>query len=107
MIKGAWRKKRSPIGVRPASVGGLHAPTNWMRSKVTHVLSEVLQNPFCSTSCLRKEIARCVPYRSGAGKLISSQKITRQRPIWFGDMITPLSVFLYSQYCSKVLINKS
>src|SRR4051794_3010592 len=107
MTRGACRRKRAPMGVRPASVGGLHAPTNWMRSSVTHVLSEVLQNPFCSTSCRRKDIALCVPYLSGAGKLISSQKSTSHRPICVGDRITPLTVFLYSQYCSKVLMRRS
>jgi hypothetical protein len=36
----------------------------------------------------------------------SSQKMTSQRPIWFGDITTPLRVFLYSQYCSKVLLRQ-
>ena len=28
-------------GLRPGSVGGLHAPTNWMRSNLTHAWSDV------------------------------------------------------------------
>ena len=52
-------------------------------------------------------MARCVPYLSGAAKFISSQNSTNQRPIWVGESITPFNVFLYSQYCSKVLIRRS
>src|ERR1700722_4560141 len=107
MITGACLRNLAPIGVRPASLGGLHAPTNWIRSSVTHVLSDVRQKPFCSTSCRRNEIALCVPYLSGAGRLISSQNRTSHRPICVGERITPLSVFLYSQYCSKVLMSRS
>ena len=107
MIRGACLRNRAPIGVRPASVGGLQAPTNWIRSSLTQVLSDVLQKPFCSTNCRRKDIALWVPYLSGDGRLISSQKKTSHLPIWVGDMTTPFSVFRYSQYWSNVLISRS
>src|SRR5689334_14323867 len=106
-MSGACLRNRAPMGVRPASVGGLQAPTNWILSSVTQDLSDVRQKPLCSTSWRRNEMARCVPYLSGAGKLISSQKMTSQRPICVGESMTPLRVFLYSQYCSKVLMSKS
>src|SRR5258707_15871435 len=48
-------------------------------------------------------MTRCVPYLSRAGRLISSQNTTSQRPICTGASMTPLGVFRYSQYCSNVL----
>lgn len=58
--RGAHRRKRRESGTRPASVGGLHAPTNWMRCKLTHVQS-ARQKPPASVSCRRREMTRCVP----------------------------------------------
>src|ERR1700760_4279323 len=54
-----------------------------------------------------KEIARGVPYASGAGKLISSQKMTSHLPTCVGVMTTPFGVLRYPQYCSRVLTSKS
>src|SRR5271156_976294 len=107
MMTGEWRKNRGESGTRPASVGGLQAPTNWIRSSVIQVRVDVLQNPPCSTSCRMNEITRCVPYVSGAGRLISSQKRTSQRPIWAGARIVLFMVFLYSQYCSNDFTTRS
>ena len=47
-------------------------------------------------------MTRWVPCLSCAGRLISSQKMTSQGPICTGARTTPLGVFVYSQYCSKV-----
>eukprot|EP00953_Heterococcus_sp_UTEX-ZZ885_P014539 8228-Heterococcus_DN1.PRE.2 len=51
---------RGGSGTRPASVGGLQAPTNCMRRSVTQ-LQSLRQKPPCSVSCLKKLMTRCVP----------------------------------------------
>lgn len=96
-MSGQCRRKRGFSGFLPISVGGLQAPTNWMRYKLIHCLSEVLQKPCCSVSCLRKVMTVMVPYLSASGRLISSQKTTSHLLGCFGRRTMPLTVLLYSQ----------
>ncbi|OMH85516.1 hypothetical protein AX774_g905, partial [Zancudomyces culisetae] len=91
----------------PGSVGGLHAPTNWIRSIRTHCWSLVRQNPPRSTNCRKNAITCCVPYLSVAGKLISSQNTTNHLPTTVGASTIPPGVFLYSQCCSNVFNTSS
>ena len=63
-------------GCLPASVGGLHAPTNYILSNLTHYLSCALQKPCYSVSYLKNVITYYVPYLSSSGRLISSQNNT-------------------------------
>ena len=82
-----------PMSVRPESVRGLQAPTNWMLPEVTQALSDVLQKLFCCTSCLRNDMECCIEHLFGAGRFISSP--------------TLFNLFLYSQCCSEVLMRIS
>ena len=87
--------------MRPASVGGLQAPTTWIRSSETQVRWR--QKPRCSIHCLTSASTRCVAYRSGAGRLISSQKRTRRRPGTRGTRRVPAAgVCSYTACASSV-----
>jgi len=61
---GQCLRKRGDNGLRPISVGGLHAPTNYIRSKEIHYLSLDLQNPCYSVNYLKNVIIGIVPYLS-------------------------------------------
>jgi hypothetical protein len=77
-------------------VGGLHAPTNCILSRVTKVLSDGLQNPFYSVNYLKKVMTAYVPYLSQSGRLISSQNTINHLLGYFGLNMIPLVVLTYS-----------
>jgi hypothetical protein len=62
--RGQCLRNRGDRGLRPISVGGLQAPTNWILSSEIHCLSEFLQKPCYSVNCLRNVMTGIVPYLS-------------------------------------------
>lgn len=63
-MSGQCLKNLGDRGLRPTSVGGLQAPTNWILSNVIQERSDALQNPCYSVNCLRNVIIGIVPYLS-------------------------------------------
>lgn len=96
-INGACLKNLSDKGCLPASVGGLHAPTNCILSNLMNYLSDPLQKPFYSVIYLKKAITIYVPYLSSSGRFISSQNTTNHLSNYLGLRTIPYGVFLYSQ----------
>lgn len=59
-----WSQATHVTITPPASVGGLHAPTNCTLLSLTQLLSLARQKPPCSVSCRRNDTTRWVPYLS-------------------------------------------